>query len=47
MKEEIMERLETEYQRMKEIYLENGKTDYEAGILEGLKRALEIVQETK
>ena len=32
------------YHQAVEIYKSNGKTDYDAGIVEGLKRAVEILE---
>lgn len=42
---EIIKALEAEYERAKENYIENGRGDYEAGIVEGLKRALVVASE--
>ena len=42
---EEMENLENEYQRYLEIYREGQKDDYTAGIIQGLKIALEILTE--
>ena len=39
----LLEKLQEAYDAAKENYVNNGRTDYDAGRLDGLRQALEII----
>lgn len=43
----MLKELRELYDHAVEVYKQNGKKDYDAGIVEGLKRAIEIIQQSE